>query len=271
MTKRVLILLLAIMIAAATFGCSKAADGNGNNDKAKTPAVVESNPSIVWREADPPPDGVYASLTGSIAPFDMHQQMTISDLIFKGRIVSHQNYEVSWVDKEGMKQGPEDKSILQVQILEVYVGKPQNEKDIVRVYFPFSTDTHIDNSFPLKDGGEYIFFAMFFGERNLQEELIGTPYYKDEIEKYADMSVGDNNYMALPIENGMVVANVEYDYERKAVSLKEPGSAHRLAPESFELFQGAAEGAPIIRYALFSEEYFVSALKHFAEKEGKIS
>jgi len=63
-----------------------------------------------------------------------------------------------------------------------------------------------------------------------------------------------------------VVANVEYDFEGRAVSFAEQGSAYMLAPESFQLFN--AEGVPIITFSLFSEDYFVSALRHFAEKAG---
>jgi len=227
------------------------------------PACTSS--SIVWKKVPPPPGGMRALGSASVLPFDMHRQLSYADVIFKGKILSHQDYEVSWI-KDGIEYGPFGHGIMRVQVLEAYIGR--TGETLLNIYFPFPIDTPFEDSFPLVDGREYIFFAHCFGEEFLQENLIGTPYYKTEIEKRADLSVGDNFYCVLPIENSMVVANTEYDFQRRAVSLPRRGSAESLAPESFSLFNGGEYG--IITYRLFDEEYFVSALRHFAEIEGMI-
>ena len=268
--RKIVFLIISITATLFIFGCSNPPSTETPGitpliPATETPGITSSDvtSSIVWKEVDNPKPSISA---GSIAPFDIDEHMATNDYIFKGRILSHQNYEVSWTNNEGVEIGPFEKSILVVQVLEPYVGGLPAAGGTLRIYYPFSTDNLISNTFALKDGGEYFFSAMLFGERNLHEDLKGTPYYKDEIEKHADMSIGNNVYSALPIENGMVVANVEYDFEGKAVSLADPGSAYMLAPESFQLFN--AEGVPIITFSLFSEDYFVSALRHFNVKEG---
>jgi hypothetical protein len=256
--RKILVAVLTTVMVVSAVGCMKPTAIEQSNLGQQS-----SSSSIVWKEVE---STEITHLSASIVEFDMHQQMATTDFVFRGRILSHQNYEVSWTEEDGSSWGPYEKSVLEVQVVDIYLGKLPVEKDVLRVYYSFSTDTILEGAFALKDGREYVFFGRFFGESHLQENLRGTPYYKDELEKVADIYFGDTFHDALPIENNMIVANVEFDFQRQAVSLANPGSASRLAPESFEFIRGLEE-LPIIRYSLFSEEYFVSALRQYAEKE----
>ena len=262
MAKGISALLAGFLIAVTLFGCSNTEDSGFLNSKAGNPSEGNST-QIVWKEVDTPNKSIASTY---ILPFDMHVQMTMPDLIFKGRILSHTNYEVSWT-KDGLEYGPDENTILQVQILEVYRGRPPAEKDVLDIMYPWSIEYLSQNSFRLTDGSEYVFFLQFFDERDLVEELVGTPYYKTEVEKYADMILGNAFRFLFPIENGKVVACIEYDFEGKATLLTEYGKAQDLAPKSFELFYNG-ERVPIFDYALFDEDYFKAAIKHFSEAEG---
>jgi hypothetical protein len=212
-----------------------------------------------WKEVDSS-DKKLMAVNASLPSFDMDLQMN-ADFIFKGKVLSHKNYEISYTDKDGIQWGPNPASLLQVQILEKYIGESPVKKGTITIYFPFSTDIPLDGSFIIDDGQEYVFFARLFGEKHLAVDLIDTPYYKDEMEKRADMYISDNNYSLLPIENGKVVANVEYDFEKRAISLDTHSDKKELAPKAFELF----EEGPSSVYSLLSEKNFARALQHFSK------
>jgi hypothetical protein len=82
------------------------------------------------------------------------------------------------------------------------------------------------------------------------------------------MYIGNSLHSSLPIEAGMIVANSEYDFAGRAISLAEPGSASRLAPLSTEYF--AKGDFPLPTFSLYNEDYFVAALQHYAQLEGVV-
>ena len=257
--KKLTVAVVLVVFSLLVFGCmpSQAVNQPGglNTEQA---VESDSDSSVVWKEVELTSGLQLSSLR---PPFNLESHLEESDFIFKGKIVSHVSYELSWTDRDGNDFEGKAATVMTVQVLEAYLGSPSVESNQLKLYFSRHFTDYASGTFVLEDGREYVFFVSAFGERFLEESLIGTPYYKDEIEKYADMYIAGNARHTLPIENGRVAANIEYDFEGKAVSLDEPGKARELAPLSFERFQRG--DPPIVEYSSYSEDYFVAALKHF--------
>jgi hypothetical protein len=262
--KKLLTIMLAVAMALVATGCAKPPEIGGLSSPSAAESPADPATSIVWEEAKPLGGETGFGRAGALyLPFDRSEILQRTDFVFKGKILSHQDYDVSWTDATGKEHGPFAKSILQVQVLETYLGRPSNNKDVLRIYYPEPIDSpfNADDPFRLLDGSEYVFFARSFGEEYLQEDLIGTPYHKTEIEKRADMVVGNAPYFTLVTGNGMVVANTDYDFANQSISLTEPGSAAGLVPPTFSYLAGQNCSYP---YSMFQEDYFVAALRHFA-------
>ena len=282
LARKLLAAMLAVMVGLSFAGCTGApvptdptepaggeTVGPAGDKPSGSPETLQGDPStIVWREAGPYEDGTVMSYSSSMIPFDMRYLLRRTDFVFRGRILAHQDYDVSYTNRDGVNMGPSPACILTVRVVEAFLGRPTIDTDTLRIFFSGQTTMDSSSAFALVDGKEYIFFASVFGEIFDSEELIGTPWTRSEMEKRADMWMGQlPEYNAYPYENGMVVASVQYNLAGRGISLSRPGDARGLVPEAFRSYEGNEYVDQL--YMLYSVDDLIDAIRQVAAEEGR--
>ena len=191
-------------------------------------------PPAVWKEVpveEPPTkDGNYLFLLANRGEFDLKKAITQEDnsldvFSFKGTVIGVKEYETTWTDYVGDNWGPFTRTVLEIKIDKVYIGKSPESGNIIKAITSFPISCIFEDSVRYKEGAEYVFInSEILDEKYTDWNVKYNPVcINDGIAEHADVSVGSNLRYVFPVENGQVITHPGYfnhdeQVMRKAIS-----------------------------------------------------
>ena len=185
-------------------------------------------------------DGQYVGLS-DIVDFDPQKIITDADYVFSGTIINRSEYKIKWQDEKKEQWGPFRKSILEVRVNKEYFGESPTENDVIKIYYPYSLSMTLEDSFLLKDDGEYVFITQALDEEFVEYRNTNSPEDKFGQERFADVYISDPCFHVMPIENDHVIMYRDYfSWDAKAV--KQINSGDLSATDKIPSAELAEEG-----------------------------
>ena len=269
------ILVLSIALAAVLAGCAENINGlpgdtpshtNVQNVTSPTdtsvvsPLTTDSNSTSSIKVEKMDSTKIQVIGQGILMDFDMKEQVRETDVLFKGRIEEYQEYKITGTfNDEPMEM---EESVMTVEVSKVYYGKLPVKGTKVRVHCGWQNSALMTDTFAMRKGTEYIFFAGLY-DAEMMQKIKDNPADISEAYKRADVYIGNNFYCLFPIENGYVIGVKDFDYQEKAIDATQEDAARKYAPKTFEIFADTQNMA--VPYSIYPEQYFEKTLQHFWE------
>lgn len=169
-------------------------------------AITTTTAKPEWKEITP--DEITTSNI-SYKLFDKDQIKNDAFIVFKGTIKSIKEYEVERITENGEELNPVKKTIVEVQVGDVYYGN--TEKRTIRIYNQGSFSNHYNGSFILRENSEYIFVTC---------DIDDDTDNKYDVRSHADtMSMGLRDGV-MPVIDDIVSVYYEYFNDDEAAMAK---------------------------------------------------
>lgn len=138
----------------------------------------------------------------------------VNNCILQGKIIDIETYEVSWIDNSGEKWGPDDVSIISVELSRDLLENKNCEKQTIKILYPFTLSNKEQDTVVLKKGQEYVFANCWYLDDayfNYARELDPScAWENDPSLKAGDAISGAAWCSVFPVEDGVVYLYHEY-------------------------------------------------------------
>ena len=201
-----------------------------------------------WKEVTP---NELTTSNASYKKFDKEQIIKDAFLVFRGTINSIKEYEVERIGENGEKLNPVKKTIVEVQVGDVYYGN--TEKETIRIYNQSSFSNHYNGSFILRENCEYIFVT-----RDIDDDIDK----KYDVRSHADvMSMGLRDGVMSVIDD---IVSVYYEY------FNDDESAIAKAIPQEEVIDKMPDEAKGRWFLTYDKDDFIELLVHLFKKSANI-
>ena len=205
-SKKIVVLLFVVLMF---IGCS-----GKNLTEPPTYKKPSNSSTAVWKEVPIISDGMSSGIaTRSI--FDLRAIITgngpnnyhFNTYVFSGTVIGLKEFSVSWTDDNGEEWGPFQRSVIEVAVNREYYGKSPVEGNVIKILYPYSLSSFLNDSVYIKENGEYVFTNCWvLDEVYTNYDVRYNPSAVNaDISSYADVIIGGAWNSLFPIKEDKVV------------------------------------------------------------------
>ncbi len=154
---------------------------------------------------------------GAKVPFNIKSIISSDNkyntIIFKGRIINLEEYEISWTDDNNEHWGPFSRTIITVETNNIYHGALPTKSNQIKILYPHSLSMVYDDSVRIELNKEYIFANCWIIDGKYEEQAKNSNidfYSYDKTLNIADAVMGGAWNSLLPIEDDTIIIHNEY-------------------------------------------------------------
>lgn len=181
-------------------------------------STMQTNPTIQFNKVEIKPAGDRINAYASRETFDLEaiitgNNHTFNTIIFQGKITNLEEYEISWIDENNEQWGPYSRSIITVELSDIYHGKNPAKSNTIKVLYPNSLSLNFDKSVKIELNKEYVFSNCWILDNQYRNYIKNNNlnYYNNDISiNHADVIMGGAWNSLFPVENDSVTLYHEY-------------------------------------------------------------